>query len=614
MSSNYKIETKCIQSGWQPKKGEPRVVPIYQSTTFKYETSEQMGRLFDLEDSGYFYTRLQNPTNDTVAAKICDLEGGVAAMLTSSGQAANFYAIMNIAEAGDHIVCVSAVYGGTYNLYAHTLKKMGIEATFVDADASEEELNAAFKENTKAVFGETIANPALVILDLEKFAKIAHEHGVPLIVDNTFATPINCRPFEWGADIVTHSTTKYMDGHATCVGGCIVDSGNFDWDAYGDKFKGLTTPDETYHGVVYTQKFGKGAYITKATVQLMRDLGSIQSPQNAFLLNLGLETLHLRVQRHCENAQKVAEYLVNHEKVAWVNYAGLPDNKYHALAQKYMPNGTCGVISFGLKGGRDASVKMMDQLKLAAIVTHVADARTSVLHPASHTHRQMNEQELVEAGVQPDLIRFSVGIENADDIIADLEQAKGLTTPDETYHGVVYTQKFGKGAYITKATVQLMRDLGSIQSPQNAFLLNLGLETLHLRVQRHCENAQKVAEYLVNHEKVAWVNYAGLPDNKYHALAQKYMPNGTCGVISFGLKGGRDASVKMMDQLKLAAIVTHVADARTSVLHPASHTHRQMNEQELVEAGVQPDLIRFSVGIENADDIIADLEQALTAI
>ena len=423
MSSNYKIETKCIQSGWQPKKGEPRVLPIYQSTTFKYETSEQMGRLFDLEDNGYFYTRLQNPTNDTVASKICDLEGGVAAMLTSSGQAANFYAIMNIAEAGDHIVCAAAIYGGTYNLYAHTLRKMGIEATFVDADASEEELHAAFQENTKAVFGETIANPALVILDVEKFAKVAHEHGVPLIVDNTFATPINCRPFEWGADIVTHSTTKYMDGHAACVGGCIVDSGNFDWEAYGDKFKGLTTPDETYHGIVYTEKFGKGAYITKATVQLMRDLGSVQSPQNAFLLNLGLETLHLRVQRHCENAQKVAEYLVIHEKVAWVNYAGLPDNKYHALAQKYMPNGTCGVISFGLKGGRDASVKMMDQLKLAAIVTHVADARTSVLHPASHTHRQMNEQELLEAGVQPDLIRFSVGIENADDIIADLEQA-----------------------------------------------------------------------------------------------------------------------------------------------------------------------------------------------
>lgn len=426
MSKNYKIETKCVQSGWEPKTGEPRVLPIYQSTTFKYDTSEQMGRLFDLEESGYFYTRLQNPTNDAVAAKICDLEGGYAAMLTSSGQAANFYAIMNIAEKGDHIVCSSALYGGTYNLYAHTIRKMGIEATFVDPDCTEEELNAAFRENTKAVMGETIANPALTILDIEKFAKAAHAHGVPLIVDNTFATPINCRPFEWGADIVTHSTTKYMDGHAMCVGGAIVDSGNFDWDAYADKFPGLTQPDETYHGVVYTKKFGKGAFITKATVQLMRDLGSIQSPQNAFLLNVGLETLHLRVPRHCENAKKIASYLKNHEKVAWVSCAMLEGDKYYDLAQKYMPNGTCGVITFGLKGGRDVSVKMMDNLKLTAIVTHVADARTCVLHPASHTHRQMNEQELMEAGVQPDLIRFSVGIENADDIIADLEQALAL--------------------------------------------------------------------------------------------------------------------------------------------------------------------------------------------
>ena len=423
MSNNYRPETKCIQSGWKPKNGEARVLPIYQSTTFKYESSEQMGRLFDLEEAGYFYTRLQNPTNDAVAAKICDLEGGVAAMLTSSGQAANFYAIMNIAEAGDHIVCASALYGGTYNLYAHTLKKMGIEATFVDPDAGEEELHAAFRENTKAVFGETISNPSLVVLDIEKFAKAAHAHQVPLIVDNTFATPVNCRPFEWGADIVTHSTTKYMDGHATCVGGCIVDSGNFEWDAAKEKFPGLTTPDETYHGVIYTERFGKLAYIQKATAQLMRDLGSIQSPQNAFLLNIGLETLCLRVERHCENAQKVAEYLESHEKVAWVNYAGLEGNKYHELAKKYMPNGTCGVISFGLKAGRDGAVAMMDHLQMAAIVTHVADARTSVLHPASHTHRQMNEQELLEAGVQPDLIRLSVGIEHVEDIIADLEQA-----------------------------------------------------------------------------------------------------------------------------------------------------------------------------------------------
>ena len=421
--SDYRIETKCIQSGYTPKNGEPRVIPIYQSTTFKYENSDAMGKLFDLEDSGYFYTRLQNPTNDAVAAKICDMEGGVAAMLTSSGQAANFYAIMNIAEAGDHIICSSAVYGGTYNLYAHTIRKMGIEATFVDPDASEEELNKAFRENTKAVVGETIANPGLNVLDIEKFAKVAHAHGVPLIIDNTFATPINCRPFEWGADIVTHSTTKYMDGHATAVGGCIVDSGNFDWEAHAEKFPGLTTPDETYHGLVYTERFGKGAYITKATSQMMRDLGSIQSPQNAFLLNLGLETLHLRMPRHCENAVNAAKFLQNHEKVAWVNCPSLEGDKYYDLAQKYMPNGTCGVITFGVKGGRDACVKMMDALKMIAIVTHVADSRSCVLHPASHTHRQMNEQELLEAGVQPDLIRFSVGTENIEDIIDDLKQA-----------------------------------------------------------------------------------------------------------------------------------------------------------------------------------------------
>ena len=421
--SNYRIETKCIQSGYTPKNGEPRVIPIYQSTTFKYENSDAMGKLFDLEDSGYFYTRLQNPTNDAVAAKICDMEGGVAAMLTSSGQAANFYAIMNIAEAGDHIICSSAVYGGTYNLYAHTIRKMGISATFVDPDASEDELNAAFQENTKAVVGETIANPGLNVLDIEKFAKVAHAHGVPLIIDNTFATPINCRPFEWGADIVTHSTTKYMDGHATAVGGCIVDSGNFDWDAHADKFPGLTTPDETYHGLVYTERFGKGAYITKATSQMMRDLGSIQSPQNAFLLNLGLETLHLRMPRHCENAVNAAKFLQAHDKVAWVNCPSLEGDKYYDLAQKYMPDGTCGVITFGVKGGRDACVKMMDALKMIAIVTHVADSRSCVLHPASHTHRQMNEQELLEAGVQPDLIRFSVGTENIEDIIDDLKQA-----------------------------------------------------------------------------------------------------------------------------------------------------------------------------------------------
>ena len=421
--SELKKETICIQSGWKPTTGQPRVLPIIQSTTYKYDTSEQMGRLFDLEDSGYFYTRLQNPTNDFVASKICELEGGVAAMLTSSGQAANYYAVFNICEAGDHCIMSSAVYGGTFNLLTVTMKKMGIEVSVIDPDCSEDEINALFKENTKCVFAESIATPALVILDFEKFAKVAHAHNVPLIVDNTFPTPINCNPFKWGADIVTHSTTKYMDGHAMCVGGAIVDSGNFDWECVPGKFPGLTTPDDSYHGVTYTKKFGKAAYITKATVQLMRDLGSIQSPQNAFLLNVGLETLPLRMERHCSNAQAVAEYLEGHEKVAWVNYPGLKSNKYYELAKKYMPNGTCGVISFGLKGGRAAAEKMMDQLKLAAIVTHVADARTCVLHPASHTHRQMNDEQLKEAGVAPDLIRFSVGIEHVDDIIADLEQA-----------------------------------------------------------------------------------------------------------------------------------------------------------------------------------------------
>ncbi|MCJ7835966.1 O-acetylhomoserine aminocarboxypropyltransferase/cysteine synthase [Cuneatibacter sp. NSJ-177] len=416
-------DTICIQGGWQPKNGEARILPIYQSTTFKYSTSDFMGKLFDLEEEGYFYSRLQNPTCDAVAAKICALEGGVGAMLTSSGQAATFLALFNICGAGDHVISSATIYGGSSNLMTVTMKKMGIEVTLVDPDASEEELEKEFRPNTKAVFGETIANPSLVVLDIEKFARLAHRHGVPLIVDNTFATPINCRPFEWGADIVTHSTTKYMDGHAAAVGGCIVDSGNFDWEAHKEKFPGLTTPDDSYHGIIYTERFGKLAYITKATAQMMRDLGTCQSPQNAFLLNLGLETLHLRVPRHCENAQKVAEYLLTREEVAWVNYPGLPDNKYHALAEKYMPNGTCGVISFGLKGGKEVAVRFMDHLKLGAIVTHVADARTSVLHPASHTHRQLNEQQLVEAGVQPDLIRFSVGIEGADDIIADIDQA-----------------------------------------------------------------------------------------------------------------------------------------------------------------------------------------------
>ena len=417
------LDTICVQGGWQPKNGEPRVLPIYQSTTYKYDNSEQMGRLFDLEEEGYFYTRLQNPTNDIVAQKICDLEGGVAGMLTSSGQAANYYAAFNICEAGDHIICSAHVYGGTFNLFGVTMKKQGIDVTFINPDCTEEELEAAFKPNTKMVFGETISNPSLVVLDIEKFAKAAHRHGVPLIVDNTFATPINCRPFEWGADIVTHSTTKYMDGHAMAVGGAIVDSGNFDWNAHADKFPGLTTPDDSYHGIVYTERFGKGAYITKATVQLMRDLGSIPAPMNSFLLNVGLETLHLRVPRHCENAVKVAKYLQNSDKVAWVNCPMLEGNKYYDLAKKYMPNGTCGVITFGLKGGRETAIKFMDSLEFITIVTHVADARSCVLHPASHTHRQMADEQLIEAGVQPDLIRFSIGIENADDIINDLEQA-----------------------------------------------------------------------------------------------------------------------------------------------------------------------------------------------
>ncbi|MBE5881163.1 MAG: bifunctional O-acetylhomoserine aminocarboxypropyltransferase/cysteine synthase [Lachnospiraceae bacterium] len=421
--NEYGKGTRCIQGGWQPKNGEARVLPIYQSTTFKYESTEQMGRLFDLEENGYFYTRLQNPTNDYVAQKICDLEGGAAAMLTSSGQAANYYAVFNIASAGDHVIMSSSVYGGTFNLLTVTMKRMGIECTVIDPDCSPEELDAVFKENTKCVLAESIANPALVVLDFDKFVSAAHAHGVPMIVDNTFPTPINCRPFEYGVDIVTHSTTKYMDGHAMAVGGCIVDSGNFDWTKYPDKFPGLCYPDDSYHGVTYTERFGKAAFITKATAQLMRDLGSIQSPQNAFLLNVGLETLHLRVPRHCENAQKVAEFLENHPKVKWVEYPGLKSSKYYERAQKYMPNGTCGVISFAVNGDKQDTVRFMDQLDLAAIVTHVADARTCVLHPASHTHRQMNEQQLAEAGVDPGMIRLSVGIEDVEDIIADLSQA-----------------------------------------------------------------------------------------------------------------------------------------------------------------------------------------------
>ncbi len=417
------LETICIHGGWKAKKGEPQQLPIYQSTTFRYETSDQMARLFDLKDSGYFYTRLANPTNDAVAQKIAALEGGVGCVLTSSGQAANFYAIFNICEAGGHIITSNNIYGGTFNLFGVTLKKLGIECTFVDPEWDDKKIEACFRQNTKAFFGETISNPGGKIFDIQRFADMAHSHGVPLIVDNTFATPINCRPFEWGADIVTHSTTKYMDGHATQVGGAVVDSGNFDWDAHKDKFPGLTTPDDSYHGLTYTQSFGKMAFTTKLVVQLMRDLGSIPAPQNSFLLNLGLETLALRMRQHCANAQKVAEWLAGNPKVGWVNYAGLPDNPQYELARKYLPDGICGVIAFGLKGSREEAIRFMDNLDFISIVTHVADARTCVLHPASHTHRQLTDQQLREAGISPDLVRLSVGIENVDDIIADLEQA-----------------------------------------------------------------------------------------------------------------------------------------------------------------------------------------------
>lgn len=423
MKKNLKPSTLCVRGGWEPKNGEPVQPPIVQSTTFKYDNSEEMAMLFDLKKEGYFYTRLQNPTNDNVAKKIAALEGGVGAMLTSSGQAANFYAVFNICEAGDHIVTSNEIYGGTYNLFGVTMKKLGIECTFVNPESSEEEIQKAFRPNTKVLFGETISNPGCKVLDIEKFARIAHKNGVPLIIDNTFATPINCRPFEWGCDIVTHSTTKYMDGHATQVGGCVVDSGNFDWDAHADKFPGLTTPDESYHGLTYTKAFGKMAYMTKLTAQLMRDLGSIPSPQNAFLLNLGLETLALRVRQHCANAQKVAEFLHNDPHVAWVTYCGLKDDASYELGRKYLPNGSCGVMSFGLKGDRDTTIKFMDSLELINIATHVADARSCVLHPASHTHRQLSEQQLKEAGIAPDLIRLSIGIEDADDLIDDLKQA-----------------------------------------------------------------------------------------------------------------------------------------------------------------------------------------------
>ena len=430
MEKKLRKESVCVQAGWTPENGEPRVLPIYQSTTFKYDDSEQMARLFDLKDTGFFYTRLQNPTNEAVAGKIAELEGGAGAILTSSGQAANFYAVFNICEAGDHLIAVNSIYGGTYNLFGVTMKKLGIECTFIDPEWDDARIEEAFRPNTKCFFGETISNPGGHVFDIERFADMAHRHGVPLIVDNTFATPINCRPFEWGADIVTHSTTKYMDGHATSVGGAIVDSGNFDWEAHAGKFPGLCQPDESYHGLTYTKAFGKMAYITKATAQLMRDLGSVPSPFNSFLLNLGLETLHLRMKRHCENAQAIAEYLEKNDHVAWVNYCGLKNNKYYELGQKYLPDGSCGVIAFGLKGTREEAIRFMDSLKMIAIVTHVADARTCVLHPASHTHRQLSDEQLREAGIAPDLIRLSVGIENVEDIIEDIQQALDASRPN----------------------------------------------------------------------------------------------------------------------------------------------------------------------------------------
>ena len=417
------IDTICVQGGWQPKKGEPRQLPIYQSTTFKYETSDQMAQLFDLEEDGYFYTRLANPTNDAVADKLCEMEGGIGAVLTSSGQAANFFAVFNICEAGDHIIASSTIYGGTFNLFGTTMKKMGIDCTFIDQEWDDQRIEACFRPNTKCFFGETISNPGGNVFDIERFANMAHRHGVPLIVDNTFATPVNCNPFKWGCDIVTHSTTKYMDGHSAQIGGAIIDSGNFDWEAQADKYPGLTTPDESYHGLIYTKAFGKKAYTTKLVSQLMRDLGSIPSPMNSYILNLGLESLHVRVQRHCQNALAIAQWLEQNDKVAWVNYSGLQSSKYYPLAQKYMPKGTCGVIAFGLKGTRDDAIRFMDSLQFVSIVTHVADARTCVLHPASHTHRQMTDEQLLEAGVRPDLIRLSVGIEDVNDIIADLRQA-----------------------------------------------------------------------------------------------------------------------------------------------------------------------------------------------
>ena len=554
-SSKYSINTLCVQGGYTPGNGEPRQIPIVQSTTFKYDSSDDMGKLFDLQTSGYFYSRLQNPTCDTVAAKITELEGGTAGMLTGSGQAANFFALFNICNAGDHIVSSSSIYGGTFNLISVTMAKMGITATFVSPDCTEEELNAAFQPNTKAVFGETIANPALTVLDIEKFANAAHAHGVPLIVDNTFATPVNCRPIEWGADIVTHSTTKYMDGHGATLGGAIVDGGKFDWMAHADKFPGLCTPDDSYHGITYAEHFGKeGAFITKATAQLMRDFGCVQSPINAYMLNLGLESLHVRMARHCENGQAVAEFLASHPKIAYVNYCGLPGDKYHAVAEKYM------------------------------------DGHGATLGGA-----------IVDGG------KF--------DWMAHADKFPGLCTPDDSYHGITYAEHFGKeGAFITKATAQLMRDFGCVQSPINAYMLNLGLESLHVRMARHCENGQAVAEFLASHPKIAYVNYCGLPGDKYHAVAEKYLPNGSCGVVSFGVKGGREAAAAFMGHLKIAAIETHVADARTCCLHPASSTHRQMNDEQLIAAGVQPDLVRMSCGLEDKNDLIHDIAQALDQI
>ena len=703
-SSKYSINTLCVQGGYTPGNGEPRQIPIVQSTTFKYDSSDDMGKLFDLQASGYFYSRLQNPTCDTVAAKITELEGGTAGMLTGSGQAANFFALFNICNAGDHIVSSSSIYGGTFNLISVTMAKMGITATFVSPDCTEEELNAAFQPNTKAVFGETIANPALTVLDIEKFANAAHAHGVPLIVDNTFATPVNCRPIEWGADIVTHSTTKYMDGHGATLGGAIVDGGKFDWMAHADKFPGLCTPDDSYHGITYAEHFGKeGAFITKATAQLMRDFGCVQSPINAYMLNLGLGGytpgngeprqipivqsttfkydssddmgklfdlqasgyFYSRLQNPtCDTvAAKITE--LEGGTAGMLTGSGQAANFFalfnicnagdHIVSSSSIYGGTFNLISVTMaKMGITATFVSPDcteeELNAAFQPNTKAVFGETIANPAltvldiekfanaAHAHGVpliVDNTFATPVNCRPiewgaDIVTHSttkymdghgatLGGAIVDggkfDWMAHADKFPGLCTPDDSYHGITYAEHFGKeGAFITKATAQLMRDFGCVQSPINAYMLNLGLESLHVRMARHCENGQAVAEFLASHPKIAYVNYCGLPGDKYHAVAEKYLPNGSCGVVSFGVKGGREAAAAFMGHLKIAAIETHVADARTCCLHPASSTHRQMNDEQLIAAGVQPDLVRMSCGLEDKNDLIHDIAQALDQI